>query len=74
MHALLKVRSPINFLIGSRNRFPATSTVYVSGGIHADEGSAAPEKPSPWLMVPLLTSNPKYGYFCWGCRRIPISV
>jgi hypothetical protein len=31
----------------------------VSGGIHADEGSAAPEKPSPWLMVPLLTSNPK---------------
>ena len=31
----------------------------VSGGIHADEASAAPEKPSPWLMVPLLTSNPK---------------
>ena len=31
----------------------------VSGWIYADEGSAAPEKPSPWLMVPLLTSNPK---------------
>ena len=31
----------------------------VSGWIYADEGSVAPEKPSPWLMVPLLTSNLK---------------
>ena len=31
----------------------------VSGWLHADEVSAAPEKPSPWLMVPLVTSNPK---------------
>ena len=31
----------------------------VSGWLHADEVSAAPEKPLPWLMVPLVTSNPK---------------
>lgn len=31
----------------------------MSAPIYADEGSATPEKPSPWLMVPLLTSNPK---------------
>ena len=31
----------------------------VSGWLHADEVSAATEKPSPWLMVPLVTSNPK---------------